>query len=242
MGNTRSYGILVKTIQHAGGQLLKFLVTWVVTVTCFGVMGMVTFGNRLEEWADLWSSIETLHMMVTGEYGYAPLIDVSAVYAAIFYLLYLVLVYFLLVNILLAIMMESYSACVEQSKMSTANDKEKNINIPVWREIMLETVEWTAKSLPSCLVPKGWLKVFDIPEFLGTEDLLRLLDPDEHPGLLKDCRTVTAPATLNDPDPSPRFFLSFTGLLMCFPQSHAQLIVARFGLKMEESQFDAISL
>ncbi|KAK3271688.1 hypothetical protein CYMTET_19979 [Cymbomonas tetramitiformis] len=241
MGNTKSYGILVKTIQHASGHLLKFLVIWTVTLTCFGVMGMMTFGNRLDEWADLWSSIETLHMMVVGRHGYAPLIAVNSIYAAVFYLLSLVLIFFLLVNILLAIMMESYVACMSESKREVA-DRTQNIDVPIWREILLETLEWMAKSLPSWIVSKKMLDSFNIPAFLGTEDLICLLDPNQHPGLLTNCRTVTSPATLGEPNPKPNFFVSYEGLLTCLEHTCADFVVARVGCKMEESEFDPTEL
>ncbi|KAK3238709.1 hypothetical protein CYMTET_51305 [Cymbomonas tetramitiformis] len=238
MGYTKSYGILVQTIKHAGGPLIRFLVIWVVTICCFAVMGMVTFGSRLEEWADMWTSIETLHMMVTGEYGYAPLTDVSAAYAAIFYLLYLVLVFFLLVNILLAIMMESYVACVDTRKNEQVN-KTHNITVPLMREFYNETVQsFATNGFVSGFISKHWLDSFNNTAYLGTEDLIELLDPDRHPGLLTNCRTHTPPATLEDPSPPPEFFLTFLGLTECMPKSHAEFIMACFGCQKHESEFD----
>eukprot|EP00854_Cymbomonas_tetramitiformis_P017340 gene17340-20635_t len=238
MGNSESYGVLVKTIQHAGPQLFKFMVVWSITILCFAVMGMVTFGGRLEEWSNLWSCVETLHMMVTGEYGYEPLTAVSAVYAAIFYILFLIVVFFLLVNILLAIMMESYSELLAIRKKEETKIKETNIKVPVIQEIVHDFVNrfhW--------LVPMKVVAHFTIAEFIGTEELRDLLDPDKFPDLLVGAKLKTPTPTLDDPTPLPKLFLSSLGVTQCVQNmDKVHFIMASFGKVYEEAEFDATLL
>ena len=55
-------------------------------------------------------SFQTLIMMLTGEYGYEPVQKVDQLGACVFYTLYLLLVFFILVNMFLAIVMDAVSA------------------------------------------------------------------------------------------------------------------------------------
>merc|ERR1711998_69478 len=111
------------------------------------------FGSALEEFSDVWSSIQVLFMMMTGEYGYEPIYGVDKLSAPIFYYSYLILVFFLLLNILLAILMDTYA--IIQDELQDARKKEEYRHPhSLFTELYHDTIDWVANlSKYDCLDP-----------------------------------------------------------------------------------------
>ena len=91
-------GSLVITLAYAGPEIVRFMLMFLLVNLTFTIMGMLMFGNILAEFSTIGASIQTLMMMMTGEYGYEAMQSVNELSAATFYALYLILVFFILVN------------------------------------------------------------------------------------------------------------------------------------------------
>ena len=98
MRHSRTYGTLAITLSYAGPEIVRFLLMFSLVNFTFTIMGMLMFGNTLEEFHTVTASIQTLMMMMTGEYGYQNLQAVDEVSALTFYSFYVILVFFILVN------------------------------------------------------------------------------------------------------------------------------------------------
>ena len=217
LNTSPKYGILVRTILKAAPELMTFLSIWVLTFLTFAVMGMLMFGTALPEWNSIWSACQTLFMMVTGEYGYEPLWGIDPTTAPIFYGLYLVLCFFLLVNILLAIMMDTYAGLQEM----IAEDQERKADlteVPLLTELFMQFRVKAAKVIPA-LEPEQ--------VFVSNEDALEVLqsDPELHTNALK----VRPEPTVNDPDPEEEDIVSYKLLKDNVPEEVAKLIMFMVG-------------
>jgi len=98
MRHSQTYGTLAITLTYAGAEIVRFLLMFSLVNLTFTVMGMLMFGNALEDFHTVTSSVQTLMMMMTGEYGYQNLQVVDERSALTFYSFYVILVFFILVN------------------------------------------------------------------------------------------------------------------------------------------------
>ena len=98
MRHSQTYGTLAITLTYAGAEIVRFLLVFSLVNLTFTVMGMLMFGNTLKDFHTVSASIQTLMMMMTGEYGYQSLQSVNEVSAMTFYSFYVILVFFILVN------------------------------------------------------------------------------------------------------------------------------------------------
>ena len=77
MRHSDTYGTLAITLTNAGPEILRFLLVFSLVNMTFVIMGMLMFGNVLEEFSTFSLAIQTLMMMMTGEYGYSTLSEVN---------------------------------------------------------------------------------------------------------------------------------------------------------------------
>ncbi|KAG3108163.1 hypothetical protein PI124_g12554 [Phytophthora idaei] len=94
---------VLKAIRWCGA----FSVTLFVVFMTFAVAGTVLFGSHVDEFSSLLISITTCINMVFGEFDFNVIRDVH--YAVFFYWSFMALETFVLLNILLAIVVEAYS-------------------------------------------------------------------------------------------------------------------------------------
>jgi hypothetical protein len=113
MRHSQTYGTLAITLSYAGPEILRFLLMFSLVNMTFTVMGLLMFGNQLEEFSTISASLQTLVMMMTGEVGYERLQAVNETSALTFYSFYLILVFFILVNMFLAIVFDAYATLQE---------------------------------------------------------------------------------------------------------------------------------
>lgn len=112
--HSTTYGSLVITLAYAGPEIARFMLMFLLVNLTFTMMGMLMFGAILPEFSTMGSAIQTLMMMMTGEYGYEAVQAVNEVSASTFYVLYLILVFFILVNMFLAIVFDAYAVLQER--------------------------------------------------------------------------------------------------------------------------------
>lgn len=82
----------------------------------FAMMGNLLFGPELWGYHDVSSAVSSTLRMALGELDYVPLANVNRSLAPVFTLLFVVLVFFVLINIFLAIINDAYSVIHAEAK------------------------------------------------------------------------------------------------------------------------------
>ena len=171
------YGTLVRTITRAAPALAKFALMFCLIFGFFAVMGQLMFGTALAEWATIWSATQILFQMMTGEYGYEPLLKVDPYMAPVFYYSYLVLVFFLLLNILLAILMDTYAIITEELDKQEQRERLKH-NHSIVLEMYYELVKVTSTVMRLVFNKQLFSTVyhyFAVPTYLSSEKGLSMI-------------------------------------------------------------------
>eukprot|EP01043_Picozoa_sp_COSAG02_P053255 COSAG02_NODE_5855_length_3987_cov_2.574331_2_plen_395_part_00 len=153
--HSRRYGIMIMTIEAAAADLLQFQITFTLVMVTFAVMGMQMFGHILAEFSDFSRAYQTLMTMTTGEYGYANVSAYPGGY--MFYFLYLGLVFFLLVQMFMAIILDNYAVVMTKVREQDENRRYKfqysmteEITAAFWRALPF-TYNPEVPSHPGCI-------------------------------------------------------------------------------------------
>jgi len=141
--------------------------------------------------------------------------------APIFFFLFLVLVFFLLVNILLAIMMDAY-ATIREDLDAERQELELKYDFPILSEIVRDVLNKASRFL-------SW---YNPAVFLDTEDILERLENDEH--MVKDAWFDLPPATVNNPDPEPEEVIPWDILSEVYPVDEARFMMILVGQPIDQ--------
>ena len=113
-GLQRNLLILRNTISRAVTDLSTFSIILVVFIFAFAVAGNQIFGQENEEYVDEARACVTLFRMILGDFDFAGIERVQGVVALVYFWCYQILVFFIMVNIFLAILNDAYIATCEQ--------------------------------------------------------------------------------------------------------------------------------
>eukprot|EP00002_Diphylleia_rotans_P029434 TRINITY_DN5998_c0_g2_i2.p1 TRINITY_DN5998_c0_g2~~TRINITY_DN5998_c0_g2_i2.p1 ORF type:complete len:508 (-),score=83.15 TRINITY_DN5998_c0_g2_i2:164-1687(-) len=97
------------TLGHAAPDLLTFLFFFSIIFVGFVTMGHLLFGPDIYAWRDYLGSISVCSQMIIGIIDYQGLHNVHRFFGPTFYIAFLILVYFTLANIFLAILNDAYA-------------------------------------------------------------------------------------------------------------------------------------
>ena len=111
---SRRLSMLSRALSHAGEDLLWLGLSTVGIVLGFGCAGHIGFGNATEDFATLPISLNTLMLWTIGSIKDPPGRQHDASYT-IFFWLYIVLAYFIIVNVLLSIIVDSWATVKEEA-------------------------------------------------------------------------------------------------------------------------------
>eukprot|EP00033_Pygsuia_biforma_P002896 GCRY01003194.1.p1 GENE.GCRY01003194.1~~GCRY01003194.1.p1 ORF type:complete len:774 (+),score=222.95 GCRY01003194.1:252-2573(+) len=104
----RKMSLLWDTLAHARKDLVGFVVIFMVIVTSFSLMGFLVFGPEMTEFSTVSGSISALFRMMLGDAPFEEMFQVNRVLAPIYVAFFLILVFFTLLNIFLAILNDSW--------------------------------------------------------------------------------------------------------------------------------------
>ena len=230
MNKSPEHGILIRTIARASGNLLKFLIAFTLVFAYFAVMGVIMFGSALEEFSDVWSSTQVLFMMMTGEYGYEPIWEVDEIAAPVFYYSYLLLVFFLLLNILLAILMDTYASIQEELEGMREKAKRRHPH-SILKEIYFDTYRYLANLTErDCLNP---------PLFISSEDMMVMLDGEHNAAMIAQAKRIKVAeksfAALEDEFDE---VITMDLLRAHYPEEAVVLLLVSVGDRLEEIRGD----
>jgi hypothetical protein len=94
---------ITKTIEVASGHLVPFSLVFLIVFYCFAESGVVLFGAHLEEFSSVYTAWHVLFDMLLGTYDYGALPLLQPTYGPLFIWIYYLLCFFLMLNMLLAI-------------------------------------------------------------------------------------------------------------------------------------------
>jgi len=109
---------VAKTFSSCAQDIFHFMIVFLVTYVCMAVIGHVLFGNDVREFHSIGSSCNTCFMVVMGDFGwYVDLQStpnllpsgIPRIAVAIWFFAYMFLVSIVLLNMLLAIILEKYT-------------------------------------------------------------------------------------------------------------------------------------
>eukprot|EP01050_Picozoa_sp_SAG11_P013664 SAG11_NODE_1613_length_4580_cov_1.873466_2_plen_87_part_00 len=86
---------------------MHFMVTFVLVFGCYSVIGYISFGAKLEGFHTLVGSFHQVYKMALGELDLDELYRVNGTLGLVFYYTFTMMVVFIMVNVFLAIIMDS---------------------------------------------------------------------------------------------------------------------------------------
>eukprot|EP00854_Cymbomonas_tetramitiformis_P016006 gene16006-18980_t len=126
------------------------------------------------------------------------------IFGPMYYSLFITIVFFLLVNILLAILMNAYSALAQENMMEQKN-QEINLSINVISEFWLQL----KSNLQSTICKL--LNLEFSHSFISNEEMVKLLVEDQT--LLEEAKKVPVKPTMAEPNPDPIILITYAQLL-----------------------------
>lgn len=110
-------GLITKTIFKAASDLGHFMIIFVFVVGIYTVQAYYLFGNSIEDFSNPGAAFNTCFNMLMGDNGpNSAVLALRPVAGAIFIYTFILVVFFVLLNILLAILVEAYLRVVEDAQ------------------------------------------------------------------------------------------------------------------------------
>ena len=113
-GLQRNLLILRNTISRAVADLSTFSIILIVFIFAFSVAGNQIFGQENEEYVTELRAFITLFRMILGDFDFGGIERVQPLVALLYFWMYQIFVFFIMVNIFLAILNDAYIATCEQ--------------------------------------------------------------------------------------------------------------------------------
>lgn len=108
------FGIVAETIIDSAKDLLHVLFIFIVVLLGYAVLGTSLFGHEIESWDSVGDSMLNLVIFIVGEYGaYLEIFDVQPSVSAIYFWSYMVVAYFIIFNMILAVIFNVYNKKTE---------------------------------------------------------------------------------------------------------------------------------
>ncbi|POM64084.1 Hypothetical protein PHPALM_20439 [Phytophthora palmivora] len=115
--------ILTRTMASAVRSFWTFSVIFAVVFVAFAAAGTVLFGDRVQDFSSFQSSMKSCVNMIYGDFDFDSIQDID--YSVVFYWSYMAMETFVLLNIVLAIVVDAYQ------EEKTKKDKSKSIENPI---------------------------------------------------------------------------------------------------------------
>ena len=111
---SKKLGQFTHTIALASKEMVSFLVILVVFLTGFAAAFHLGFGQELHQYKDLTQSFISLGLAMLGEFTFQDLMDVNVYLGPILFVLYVVIVFFVILSMFLAIVDNAYDSVREE--------------------------------------------------------------------------------------------------------------------------------
>lgn len=118
--------LLGRTISEATGDLIGFLFMFAIVFLGYSLLALMVYGTALESFRNYPSACSSLFLILLGELDYSSMRDVNRVLTPIFFFSFLIIVIFILMNMFLAIVNDSYASANEKSREKSFVDQIKS--------------------------------------------------------------------------------------------------------------------
>ncbi|XP_037955786.1 polycystic kidney disease 2-like 1 protein [Teleopsis dalmanni] len=102
------------TLQRCAKDLLGFGLMFLIVFLAYAQLGLLLFGAYNYDFCTFWESLITLLRMILGDFDYAGIESANRILGPLYFLSYILLVFFILLNMFLAIINDTYSAVKEE--------------------------------------------------------------------------------------------------------------------------------
>ncbi|CAF1164955.1 unnamed protein product [Rotaria sordida] len=135
--------LLNKTISSCLNEIFAFTSIFLIIFLAYTQLGWILFGRYLTEWRSFRTSIFALFRMILGDFNLYAMRNVGQIIGPLFLFSYIYFVYFVLLNMFLAIINETYSRIESDTTLKTYKIKKFSMNfyqlIPRKKSIDYET-------------------------------------------------------------------------------------------------------
>jgi len=108
-------GILTATLTAAADDLFHFLCVFVVVYSNFILGAHLLFGQTLPEWSNMSKASNTGFRALMGDFDFEAMYRVAPVSASVWFWAYMLLLFLILINMVLAIVLEAYDHVKHQA-------------------------------------------------------------------------------------------------------------------------------
>jgi len=133
--------LLQMTLGQAAKDLSVFVVMTIILFVGFVVMGYNIFGMQAQSYNTVVNTLGTLFLILLGEFDYAEMNAVSRLWAIVFFIIFVLFMFFVVLNIFLAILNDAYtvvhtnSTWEELEKRKPLSLRERfEVRRAMWRE------------------------------------------------------------------------------------------------------------
>ncbi|KAJ8599616.1 hypothetical protein CTAYLR_004689 [Chrysophaeum taylorii] len=109
-----TFGLISTTIVNMSSKVLFWFMLLILVVGCYAVLGSLLFGHDNDDYATFASAAITLLAALSGMYDYTTL-SLNEIADQIYFWTYMFIAFFVLLNVLLAIIVEGYDASVAET-------------------------------------------------------------------------------------------------------------------------------
>jgi polycystin 2 len=120
--NSKGLKVIWGTLSQALYKLLFFFLVFILVFIGWVLLAYKGFGQYLEEYRNIGSTSTTLLKMLLGTVNFDQIYNVQPEFAGIFFFLFIFLNYFVMLNVFLAIINESYETIYSKIKTSDTDE------------------------------------------------------------------------------------------------------------------------
>ncbi|ETL32244.1 hypothetical protein L916_15122 [Phytophthora nicotianae] len=182
--------ILTRTVTSALKQFAAFFIVFIVIFLTFTIIGSMIFGDRANEFSSLDNSMASCINMLFGVFDFESIKDLQ--FSVAFYWIYMVVVSLVLMNMMLAIVLDAYDEVSKESYKKAANMKLANRVVTICEDVVSEvskmlfarrSVVSRGKIRPRLLEHILQRKIKENPHTVLSLESLKTLFPDVDIGL-----------------------------------------------------------
>ena len=138
------------TLATSGSELLPFMVVFALFYSTYALVGMYLFGHSLEPFMDYWNSINSCFEMMNANFPFADLepalprdegIDATYIAGLFYFYSFIFLHYFVLLNMVIAIVVDSYGQVKGDQESRTVRLLKQNMG-PLPENVRGDLYRW----------------------------------------------------------------------------------------------------
>jgi hypothetical protein len=102
-------GVITETLRRGVVDITHFMIVFSLVFINFTLGAYFIYGNQLYDWSNMWLALNSSFRTLMGDFDFASMYAISPIPAMVWFWLYMVLFYLIMLNMLLAIVMDTYA-------------------------------------------------------------------------------------------------------------------------------------